>query len=187
MTKGFWRDDDERYLDAYWRRFPGVWHHGDLAYVDADGYWYLLGRSTTRSRWRASGSACPRWSRCCRRRPGARGGRDRRPDPVKGEVLVCFVVLHAGQDPGAAVPALQDVVTAAMGKAMAPSAIHVVEALPKTRNGKILRRVARASYIGAPPGDLTSIEDATVRSGGHVRTVSGSGESRPEQGTVRRP
>ena len=44
MTKGFWRDD-ERYLDAYWRRFPGIWHHGDLAYVDADGYWYLLGRS----------------------------------------------------------------------------------------------------------------------------------------------
>jgi acetyl-CoA synthetase len=84
------------------------------------------------------------------------------PDPVKGEVLVCFVVLHEGQDPGAAVPALRDVVTAALGKAMAPSAIHVVEALPKTRNGKILRRVARASYIGAPPGDLTSIEDASV-------------------------
>jgi acetyl-CoA synthetase len=84
------------------------------------------------------------------------------PDDVKGETLVCFVVLHAHQDAGAAVPALRDVVTAALGKAMAPSAIHVVEALPKTRNGKILRRVARASYIGAPPGDLTSIEDASV-------------------------
>jgi acetyl-CoA synthetase len=84
------------------------------------------------------------------------------PDDVKGEALVCFVVLHAGQDAEAATAALRDVVTAALGKAMAPRAVHVVEALPKTRNGKILRRVARASYIGAPPGDLTSIEDVGV-------------------------
>jgi len=45
---------------------------------------------------------------------------------------------------------------------MAPGAVHVVDALPKTRNGKILRRVARASYIGAAPGDLSSIDDASV-------------------------
>ena len=47
MTRGVWRDP-ERYLDAYWRRFPGVWTHGDWALVDADGYWFLYGRSTTR-------------------------------------------------------------------------------------------------------------------------------------------
>ena len=44
MTRGFWRDP-ERYLDAYWRRFPGVWVHGDWASVDEDGYWFLHGRS----------------------------------------------------------------------------------------------------------------------------------------------
>jgi acetyl-CoA synthetase len=48
---------------------------------------------------------------------------------------------------------------------MAPRAVHVVEALPKTRNGKILRRVARASFINAPPGDLSSIEDSAVLEG----------------------
>ena len=164
MTRGFWRDDDdERYLDSYWRRFPGIWHHGDLAYVDGDGFWYLLGRSddTIKVAGKRLGPAEVESLLVADDRvleAAAIGV----PDPVKGEVLVCFVVLHAGQDPGAAVPALRDVVTAAMGKAMAPSAIHVVEALPKTRNGKILRRVPRASYIGAPPGDLTSIEDATV-------------------------
>jgi acetyl-CoA synthetase len=162
MTKGFWRDD-ERYLDAYWRRLPGIWHHGDLAYVDADGFWYLLGRSddTIKVAGKRLGPAEVESLLVADDRvleAAAIGV----PDPVKGEVLVCFVVLHAGQDPGTAVPALGDVVTAALGKAMAPSAIHVVEALPKTRNGKILRRVARASYIGAPPGDLTSIEDASV-------------------------
>ena len=44
MTRGFWRDDD-RYLETYWRRFPGIWTHGDWASVDEDGYWYLHGRS----------------------------------------------------------------------------------------------------------------------------------------------
>ena len=44
MTRGFWRDP-ERYLDTYWRRFPGIWTHGDWASVDEDGYWFLHGRS----------------------------------------------------------------------------------------------------------------------------------------------
>ena len=44
MTRGFWRDP-ERYLDTYWRRIPGVWVHGDWASIDADGYWFLHGRS----------------------------------------------------------------------------------------------------------------------------------------------
>jgi acetyl-CoA synthetase len=162
MTKGFWRDD-ERYLEAYWRRFPGIWHHGDLAYVDADGYWYLLGRSddTIKVAGKRLGPAEVESLLVADDRvveAAAIGV----PDEVKGEALVCFVVLHAGEDADAAVDGLRDVVTAALGKAMAPRAIHVVDALPKTRNGKILRRVARASYIGSPPGDLTSIEDAAV-------------------------
>jgi acetyl-CoA synthetase len=44
MTRGVWRDA-ERYLETYWRRFPGIWTHGDWASVDADGYWFLHGRS----------------------------------------------------------------------------------------------------------------------------------------------
>jgi acetyl-CoA synthetase len=84
------------------------------------------------------------------------------PDDVKGEALVCFVVLREGVDADAAAVALGGAVTTALGKAMAPRAVHVVDALPKTRNGKVLRRVARASYIRAPQGDLTSLEDTSV-------------------------
>jgi acetyl-CoA synthetase len=162
MTRGFWHDD-ERYLEAYWRRFPGVWHHGDLAYVDADGFWYLLGRSddTIKVAGKRLGPAevesvlvaDPRVVEAA-----AIGV----PDDVKGEALVCFVVLHEGEDPGPAADALRDVVSHALGRAMAPRAVHVVDALPKTRNGKILRRVARASYLGGAPGDLSSIEDVSV-------------------------
>jgi acetyl-CoA synthetase len=164
MTKGFWHDD-ERYLEAYWRRFPGIWHHGDLAYVDADGFWYLLGRSddTIKVAGKRLGPAEVE-SLLVGDERVVEAAAIGVPDDVKGEVLVCFVVLHAGVDADGATAGLRELLAAALGKAMAPRAIHVVDALPKTRNGKILRRVARAAYIGAPPGDLTSIEDETVLS-----------------------
>jgi acetyl-CoA synthetase len=162
MTRGFWRDD-ERYLETYWRRFPGIWHHGDLAYVDADGFWYLLGRSddTIKLAGKRLGPAEVESVLVADERvveAAAIGV----PDDVKGEALVCFVVLRSGEAPGPAAEALRDVVGRAMGRAMAPRAVHVVDALPKTRNGKILRRVARASYLGAPTGDLSSLDDAGV-------------------------
>jgi acetyl-CoA synthetase len=162
MTQGFWHDD-ERYLESYWQRLPGLWHHGDLAYVDADGFWYLLGRSddTIKVAGKRLGPTEVESVLVADDRvvEAAAVGV---PDDVKGEALVCFVVLRDGEDRATAAGALRDVVTAALGKAMAPGAVHVVDALPKTRNGKILRRVARATYIGTPPGDLSSIEDVAV-------------------------
>jgi len=162
MTQGFWHDD-ERYLESYWRRLPGLWHHGDLAYVDAEGFWYLLGRSddTIKVAGKRLGPTEVESILVADDRvvEAAAVGV---PDDVKGETLVCFVVLRDGEDPATAAPALSDVVTAALGRAMAPRAVHVVDALPKTRNGKILRRVARATYIGAAPGDLSSMEDVSV-------------------------
>jgi acetyl-CoA synthetase len=162
MTKSFWHDE-ERYLESYWRTFPGIWHHGDLAYVDADGFWYILGRSddTIKVAGKRLGPAEVESLLVADDRvveAAAIGV----PDDVKGEALVCFVVLAPGEDPDAAVEGLRGVVTAALGKAMAPRAVHVVDALPKTRNGKILRRVARATYVGSSPGDLTSLEDGSV-------------------------
>lgn len=162
MTQGFWHDD-ERYLESYWKRFPGIWHHGDLAYVDADGFWYLLGRSddTITVAGKRLGPAEVESLLVADDRvvEAAAVGV---PDDVKGEALVCFVVLRDGEDPEAAVAGLRDVVAGALGRAMAPRAVHAVDALPKTRNGKILRRVARASYLGSAPGDLSSMDDVSV-------------------------
>ena len=62
MTRGIW-GDPERYLETYWRRFPGVWTHGDWASVDEDGYWYLHGRSDDTLNIAGSGSGPPSWSR----------------------------------------------------------------------------------------------------------------------------
>jgi acetyl-CoA synthetase len=73
-----------------------------------------------------------------------------------------FVVPHEGVDGEAAVEGLREALTAALGRAMAPRAVHVVAALPETRNGEVLRRVAHASSLRTAPGDLSSLEDAAV-------------------------
>ena len=85
------------------------------------------------------------------------------PDPIKGEAVVCFVTLHdkrSGQE-GWSVweTELSDHVARLLGKPLRPARIHALTQIPKTRNGKILRRVVRNAYIGRPMGDLSSMEN----------------------------
>src|SRR3989449_771840 len=82
------------------------------------------------------------------------------PHPVKGEALVCFVVLRHGWTPSEALSSeLAGRVGEQLGKPLRPAAVHVVPELPKTRNAKILRRVIRAAFVGQDPGDLSSLEN----------------------------
>jgi acetyl-CoA synthetase len=81
------------------------------------------------------------------------------PHDVKGEGLVCFVVLRDGVDPDATAARLSDAVVAAEGKTVTPYAIHAVPALPKTRNGKVMRRIAKAAYLDLDIGDVTALEN----------------------------
>jgi acetyl-CoA synthetase len=159
MTKSLW-DGAERYLDTYWSRFPGLWQQGDFAYVDDDGYWYLLGRSddTIMLAGKRVGPA---------EIETVLVGDDDVveaaaigvPDAIKGEALVCFVVLRDGPEAVEVATRLTDAVVAAEGKTVRPQAIHAVSALPKTRNGKIMRRIAKAAYLGAEVGDITALEN----------------------------
>jgi acetyl-CoA synthetase len=161
MTAGFWQDR-QRYLDTYWERFPGVWLHGDWAYIDPrDGLWYVLGRSddTIKVAGKRLGPAEVEsvLVGSSKVQEAAAVGI---PDEVKGEALVCFVVLRAGQDPSEQLAEeLKELVAREMGKPLRPKAVHFVADLPKTRNAKILRRVVRAVYLGSEPGDLTALEN----------------------------
>jgi acetyl-CoA synthetase len=84
------------------------------------------------------------------------------PDEIKGSAMVAFCVTNA--PPGLTLAdELRQAVGDAMGKPLRPEQVHFVAALPKTRNGKLMRRVARAAYLGDEPGDLTALENpATV-------------------------
>jgi acetyl-CoA synthetase len=160
MTRGFWRDP-ERYLDAYWRRFPGVWTHGDWASVDEDGYWFLHGRSddTLNIAGKRIGPAeleSAAVSHPAVREAAAIGV----PHAVKGEVAWIFCCLFPDETPSDELARLvADAVAGELGKAFRPERILFVEALPKTRSAKIVRRAVKARALGVDPGDLSSLEN----------------------------
>jgi len=160
MTRGFWRDR-ERYVATYWSRFPGVWVHGDWAYVADDGLWYVLGRSDDTIKVAGKRLGPAEVESVLVGDPAvAESAAIGVPDELKGEALVCFVVLRPGQRPDADLAErLRDVVAAALGKPLRPRAIHFVGDLPRTRNAKILRRVVRSVYLGREPGDLSALEN----------------------------
>jgi acetyl-CoA synthetase len=160
MTRGFWRDP-ERYLETYWRRFAGVWTHGDWASVDEDGYWFLHGRSddTLNIAGKRLGPA-EMESAAISHRAVAEAAAVGVPHEVKGETAWVFCV----PVPGFAVDAnvhreVSAAIIAALGKAFAPERIVFVPALPKTRSAKIVRRAVRATALGEDPGDLSSLEN----------------------------
>ncbi|MDQ6744002.1 MAG: AMP-binding protein, partial [Candidatus Dormibacteraeota bacterium] len=160
MTRGFW-GGPERYLETYWSRFPDVWVHGDWAYVADDGLWYVLGRSddTIKVAGKRLGPAEVE-SVLVEHAAVVESAAIGVPDELKGESLVCFVVLRAGEVGSTALSEeLRDRVAGALGKPLKPRAVKFVAELPKTRNAKILRRVVKAVYLGQDPGDLSSLEN----------------------------
>ncbi|WP_439678426.1 AMP-binding protein [Embleya sp. MST-111070] len=157
MTHAFWRDR-ERYLATYWNRWDGVWVHGDLAAVDDDGTWRIHGRSddVIKVSGRRVGPAEIETSLL----------KDRRiveaavigvPDPQRGQRVVAFVV---PKDPDLDHVALAATAVHNVGRSFAPT-LHVVATLPKTKNGKIMRRAIRARYLGGSPGDMSSLDPLT--------------------------
>lgn len=160
MTRGFWKDP-QRYEEAYWSRFPGIWTHGDWAAIDADGFWYILGRSddTIKVAGKRLGPAEVE-SAAVAHPAVAEAAAIGAPHPVKGEVVVVFAVLRPGIEPSEELRAeVSKSVVQALGPALKPDAIHFVTQLPKTRNGKVLRRLIRARHLGKTDlGDLSSLE-----------------------------
>jgi acetyl-CoA synthetase len=160
MTNGFWQDPD-RYIETYWSRWKDVWVHGDWAFVDDDGFWYIHGRSddTLKIAGKRVGPAeveSVLVGDDAVNEAAAIGV----PHEVKGESVVCFCVLRPGHEPTDLLRgALIDRVTQAMGKAIKPERVLFVRELPKTRSAKIMRRVIRAAYLGVDPGDLSSLEN----------------------------
>ena len=157
MTRGVWRDP-ERYLDTYWRRFPGIWTHGDWASVDEDGYWFLHGRSddTLNIAGKRIGPA-ELESAAIGSGIVAEAAAVGIPHDIKGEVAWLFCVARPGEETDT--ERVSSAVTAELGKAFKPDRIVWVGALPKTRSAKIVRRAVRAKALGKDPGDVSSLEN----------------------------
>ncbi len=160
MTRGMWKEPD-RYIETYWSRWPGVWWHGDWASIDADGRWFLHGRSDDTIKLAGKRLGPAEVETALVEHPAVvEAAAIGMPDELKGEKLVCYVVVAPGTAVDDALRAdLRRRVGDALGKAFTPSAVHVTTALPKTRSNKIMRRAIRAVAMGDPPGDLSGLED----------------------------
>ncbi len=160
MTQGFWHDP-ARYEETYWSRWPDVWVHGDWAYVDADGFWFIHGRSDDTLKIAGKRLGPAEVESILVNHPAVtEAAAIGVPHEVKGEAIVCFAVLKPGQTPSEPLRAeLAEHVAHAMGKALKPERVLFARDLPKTRSAKIMRRVIRATYLGKDPGDLSSLEN----------------------------
>jgi acetyl-CoA synthetase len=167
MTDGFWRDP-ERYESTYWSRWSDTWVHGDWARLDADGCWFIEGRSddTIKIAGKRLGPAEAE-SLLVAHPAVVEAAAIEIPHDVKGGALVCFAVLAGGRTGDEPLRReLVDRVVHGLGKAMKPEAVLFAAALPKTRNAKVMRRLIRAAHLevrglqaSAPVGDVSALDN----------------------------
>ncbi|HEY2980689.1 MAG TPA: AMP-binding protein [Anaerolineales bacterium] len=158
MTRGFWKDR-QRYLETYWSRWDNVWMHGDFAAIDADGLWYILGRSDDTIKIAGKRLGPAEVESVLVQHPSVvEAAAIGVPHDVKGSELVLFAVLKPGVRADEALrKELRGLVVAEMGKPLAPKALLFVSDLPKTRNAKVMRRMIRAAYLGMDLGDTSAL------------------------------
>ena len=160
MARGFWQDND-RYLQTYWSRFANVWVHGDWAMIDEDDHWFILGRSDDTLKIAGKRVGPAEVESVLVNHPAVvEAAVIGVPDEVKGSAMVVFCVLQSGIEANdKRAVELKHLIAAEMGKPLQPERVLFVSALPKTRNGKVMRRVIRAAYLHENAGDLTALDN----------------------------
>lgn len=164
MTQGLWRDE-RRYLETYWERLEGIWVQGDWASRDSDGQWFLHGRSDDTLNIAGQRIGPAEIEGALLEHPevievAAIGV----PHDLKGEAVWCFLMLSpsAMETPGSpSSEELAGIVAGKLGKPFRPDRLVFVEDLPRTRSGKVLRRLVKALATGEELGDLASLENAS--------------------------
>ncbi|MGA7916941.1 MAG: acetate--CoA ligase [Candidatus Acidiferrales bacterium] len=157
--------DDERYAREYWQRIPGVYFAGDAAQCDKDGYIWVLGRVDDVIKVAGHRlSSMEIESVLVSHAAVAEAAVVARPDEIKGEAIVCFVALRTGHEPSKVLRSeLMEYVANTIGSIARPADVRFTPLLPKTRSGKIMRRLLRElATKGAVSGDTTTLEDMAV-------------------------
>ena len=163
MLRGIW-GDDERFTETYWSRVPGKYLAGDNARQDKDGYYWIMGRIDDVLNVAGHRLSTIEIESALVSHPAvAEAAAVGRPHDVKGEAVAVFVTLKSGEPNDALKDALRKHVRHQIGALAAPDDIHFSAALPKTRSGKIMRRLLRDIAAGRETvGDTTTLEDYTV-------------------------
>ena len=160
LTPALW-GEPERYGADYWEKIPNVYYTGDSAHIDEDGYVWFAGRADEIIKIAGHRIGTIEVETAFLQHPAvAESGVVGRPDEIRGEVISAFVLLKHGHQ---ASPALKKELLETVRRELGPVAVigevNFVSMLPKTRSGKIMRRVLKAVIVDKDPGDITTIED----------------------------
>lgn len=153
--------DDERYVNQYWRKYKGMYITGDSARKDKDGYYWIIGRvddviKVSGYRLGTAEIESALVSHSAVAEAAAIGV----PHEVKGNAIYAYVILRAGLTGNTTLAEeLRQHVSHEVGPIAKPEQIEFVDSLPKTRSGKIMRRVLKAKAMGEDPGNLSTLED----------------------------
>ncbi len=175
MLRGIYKDP-ERYKATYWARFPGKYFTGDGARRDADGYFWLLGRVDDVMNVAGHRISTIEVESALVDHPAvAEAAVVGRNDPLTGQAIFAYVILRAGREPTDALAAeVREHVAKVIGPIARPKTLMFTPDLPKTRSGKIMRRLLRDIAEGRALGDTTTLADTGVVE--TIRTASGAGE-----------
>jgi acetyl-CoA synthetase len=160
LTASLW-GETERYGRDYWERIPHMYYTGDSTHIDEDGYVWFAGRADEIIKIAGHRIGTIEVETAFLKHPAvAEAGVTARPDPVRMEVISAFVVLRATHQPSDQLKKeLLDTVRNELGPVAVIGDLNFVNMLPKTRSGKIMRRVLKAVTLDKDPGDITTIED----------------------------
>jgi acetyl-CoA synthetase len=160
MLRTIWNDPD-RYEQQYWSRFPGMYMTGDSARRDEDGYYWVIGRVDDVIKVSGYRLGTAEIESALVSHPAvAEAAAIGLPHEVKGNAIHTFVILKTGyQKSDQLIEELRQHVGHEVGPIAKPEHIEIVDSLPKTRSGKIMRRVLKAKALGIDPGNLSTLED----------------------------
>jgi len=160
MLRSIWNDPD-RYVSQYWSKYPGMYLTGDSAKRDEDGYYWIIGRVDDVikvSGYRLGTAEIE--SALVSHSSVAEAAAIGLPHELKGHAIHCFVILKAGiSKSDKLIEELRQHVGHEVGPIAKPEQIEIVDSLPKTRSGKIMRRVLKARALGIDPGNLSTLEE----------------------------
>ena len=164
MLLGLW-NDNEKYNDVYWSKFSGMYYPGDYAIKDSDGYLWLLGRSddVLKVAGHRIGTA-ELESSLVSYHNVAESAVCGIPDEIKGESIIAFVVLkeNVTESRDELLIKLKEIIRNDVGAIATPQQFYFVTKLPKTRSGKIMRRLLKSIASGENIGDVSTLEDGTA-------------------------
>lgn len=161
QTRGFWREDDSRYLQTYFPFGPDFWWHGDRVEVDEDGFWFHRGRGDDVLKVAGRRTGPGEIEDVLNQHPAVQESAVIGiPHPLKGEEIVVFAVVKHGAT--LTTDDLRLRIIESLGKPYEPGAIHIVNELPKTRTTKTIRRLIKQHYLREALGDTSAVANLSV-------------------------